>query len=172
MSLKFITGGDKIILQEVAHRHGMQYKSIVYEILSEDILEIMMPMKQNKLILLHSNEEYDMYFYCKTGVFRGLTKIIYNYKRDNLYISLVKLTGNLQKCQRRNYYRYSCLLEMESCNLKEKEIQAIESIPKQKILPSMPLKQVSIVNISGGGLCFTSEQKYEVDSLIYCTYEF
>ncbi len=38
------------------------------------------------------------------------------------------------------------------------------------LTPGLPLKRSVIVDISGGGLRFMSNQRYEPESLIYCTY--
>ena len=58
MLSKFISVGDKIELQTVDHlaeekTNGKKiYESKVYDILSEDTMEIAMPMEKTKLILL------------------------------------------------------------------------------------------------------------------------
>ena len=54
--------------------------------------------------------------------------------------------------------------------MEEEEIQAVESKELFELVPGLPLKRSVIVDISGGGLRFVSEQKYEPESLIYCSY--
>ena len=177
MLSKFITEGDKIDMQPVgrglADNNGEQkiYYSSVYEILSEDTLEIMMPMEQNKLILLPVDTVYDVVFYGQTGLYQCCARVIDRYKSNNVYILVIELTTNLRKYQRREYYRFSCALEMGSRTLEEEELQAVESMTWLELQPGLPLKRSVIVDISGGGLRFMSEQKYEIDSLIYCTYD-
>ena len=82
---------------------------------------------------------------------------------------MVELTSNLRKYQRREYYRFSCALEMNSRPLQEEEVQAIE---KNSVIltPELPLQRSVIVDISGGGLRFVAEYAYEVGSLILCRY--
>lgn len=176
MLSKFICEGDKIDLQAVergnAAGKGEQktYYSSVYEILSEDTLEIMMPMEKTKLILLPVDGEYDVIFYSKTGLFQCMARVIDRYKRSNVYILVIELISNLRKYQRREYYRFSCALEMSARTLKEEEIQAVETQNPLELQPGLPLKRSVIVDISGGGLRFMSNQHYEPESLIYCTY--
>ena len=86
-----------------------------------------------------------------------------------MYILVLELTSNLRKYQRREYYRFSCALEMEARDLLEEEKIAVEQ-DDYHLIPGLPLKRSVIVDISGGGLRFVSTQKYEKDSLIYCTY--
>ena len=177
MLSKFITEGDKIDLQPVerailgknSEMHKM-YQSCVYEILSEDRMEITMPLEQGKLILLPVDSEYDLVLYGASGLYQCFVRIIDRYKSNNVYILLVELTSNLRKYQRREYYRFSCALEMESRNLEEAELQAIEQQEPYILQPGLPLKRSVIVDISGGGLRFLSTQRYEPGSYICCNY--
>ena len=177
MISKFIKVGDKIELQAVERTAedrgtGMEkiYNSTVQEILTEDTLEITMPMEKTKLILLPVDSEYDLVFYGEGGLYQCFARIIDRYKSNNVYLLVVELTSNLRKYQRREYYRFSCALEMCARNLQEEEIQAIESKMPYALTPGLPLKQSVIVDISGGGLRFLSTQKYEPDSLLYISY--
>lgn len=177
MLSKFVEEGNKIELQNVekdGEKQGEEkrrtYFSSVHEILSEDTLEITMPMENTKLILLPVDSEYNMIFYGESGLYQCFARIIDRYKSNNVYILVVELTSNLRKYQRREYYRFSCALEMAARNLEETEMQAIEQNIPYSLTPGLPLKQSVIVDISGGGLRFISSQSYEPGSLIYCSY--
>ena len=176
MLSKFITLGDRIELTAVGRvklsdeEERRTYQSKVYEILTDDTLEITMPMEKTKLILLPVDGEYDVVFYTDTGLYQCFVRIADRYKSNNVYILRVELTSNLRKYQRREYYRFSCALEMCSRNLEEDEQQAIEERKPYILQPGLPLKKSVIVDISGGGLRFMSTQKYEPGSLLYCSY--
>jgi c-di-GMP-binding flagellar brake protein YcgR len=176
MLSKYISLGDKIELQAVDKRDVPQGEkprvciSKVYEILSEDTMEITMPMEQTKLILLPVDSEYDMVFYSESGLYQCFARIVDRYKSNNVYLLRVELTSNLRKYQRREYYRFSCALEMCSRNLEEEELQAVEAEDPYILQPGLPLRRSVIVDISGGGLRFISTQKYEPGSMIYCSY--
>ena len=168
--------GDKIELREVDRSRitedGSQrvYYSAVHEVLSEDTMEITMPQEQTKLILLPVDSEYDLVFYGESGLYQCFARIADRYKSNNIYILRVELTSNLRKYQRREYYRFSCALEMCARSLEEEELQAVESKSPSLLQPGLPLRRSVIVDISGGGLRFMSAQKYETGSLIYCSY--
>ncbi len=49
-------------------------------------------------------------------------------------------------------------------------MQAIENKVPYTLQPGLPLKRSVIVDISGGGLRFMSNQRYEPESLLYCSY--
>lgn len=177
MISKFLSPGDKLELQmlgRLQQENDTQtkriYNSQINDILTEDRLEISMPLEKSKLILLPVDTEYDMTIYTKQGLFQCFVRVVDRYKSDNMYLLVVELTSNLRRNQRREYYRFSCALEMCSRNLEEEEIQAIESKVPYTLVPGLPLKRSVIADISGGGLRFLSNQKYEPESLLYCSY--
>ena len=131
------------------------YLSAVHSILSEDTLEVLMPMENTKLLLLQIGSEYEMFIHGATGVYQCFVRVVERYKSNNVYILVVELISDLRKHQRREYYRYSCALEMSARNLDAEDEQETRNI---------------IVDISGGGLRFISERRYEPESLIQCTY--
>lgn len=146
------------------------FYSRVQDFLSEDTLEITMPMEQTKLILLPVDSEFDMVFYGSSGLYQCFARIIDRYKSNNIYLLVAEMTSNLRKYQRREYYRFSCALEMCARNLQEEEVQALEKNYNYILTPGLPLRQSVIVDISGGGLRFISTQKYEEGNLIYISY--
>ena len=164
-------------MQAVSHEYEEKqetvskvYHSAVNEIRSEDTIEIRMPMEKTKLILLPIDSEYDMVFYGSSGLFQCLGRIIDRYKSNNTYLLLVEMISNLRKYQRREFYRLKCALEMHTRNLEESEVQNIESRMPYSLANDLPLKESVIVDISGGGLRFLSSQRFEQDSLLYCSY--
>ena len=177
MFSKFISIGDKIELQAVSHEFDEKpgapvkvYHSEVNEIQSEDTIEIKMPMEKTKLILLPIDSEYDMIFYGSSGLFQCLGRVIDRYKSNNAYLLLVEMTSNLRKYQRREYYRLSCALEMDSRPLQADEVRLAEAGRRDKRMPELPLKNSIIADISGGGLRFVADYAYDKESLIMCRY--
>ena len=178
MLSNFIKEGDRVDLTAVDHsvpgnigKDGKVYSSKVSTILSEDQMEILMPMEQTKLVLLPVDAEFNLVFYTKTGLFQCFARVIDRYKSNNLYLVVVELTSNLRKYQRREYYRFSCALEMCARDLVEEEKKALEESNPLYLQPNLPIKRSVIVDISGGGLRFMSNQQYEPGSMIYCSYE-
>lgn len=177
MLTKYVEAGQKVELQIVAREADINpevekkvYSSQVYDILSDDRLEITMPMEKTKLILLPVDSEYDVYFYSEYGLLQCFCRIIDRYKSNNVYILVLELVSNLRKYQRREYYRFSCALEMNTRKLEETEIEAVER-KSDYLVPGLPLKRSIVVDISGGGLRFIANQKYDVNSLIFCNYK-
>ena len=177
MLSKVIRPGCKIELQALARFNDdpldpsrKVYSSQVYDILSDDRMEIIMPMEQAKLVLLPVDSEYEAMFYTETSAYQCFVKIVDRYRTNNVYILVIEMTSNLRRHQRREFYRFSCALEMAIRPLNEEETKAFTEQAAYEITPGIPMNRCVIVDLSGGGLRFMSNQKYEPESLIYCTY--
>ena len=173
---KYVLPGDKVDIRTVKKRRNQEeepevriYQTHVYDILSGDRIEVVMPMEQTKLIVLPIGSEHDMIFCAKTGMYQCRVKVVDRDKKGGNYLLVMDLISNLCKEQRREYFRFSCALEMNSRAL-EKEEMALAGKKEELLIPQLPLKSSVIVDISGGGLRFVANYAYEVQSLILCKY--
>ncbi len=149
------------------NRQRKAHRSRVLRILTENRVEISMPIENGKLILLPVDGEYDMYFYGDNVVYQCNARVVDRYRYNGQYVLVMDLISNLRNYQRREYYRFSCALEMDSREIEEEEIALAA---QEELLPALPLKSSVIVDISGGGLRFVAYYAYEVNSLILCKY--
>lgn len=85
-----------------------------------------MPMEKTKIILLPVGAEYDLYFYTPNGVYQCRAKVADRGKKNNVFVLTMELTSNLSKDQRREFYRFSCALKMDSRALGEEEMELLE----------------------------------------------
>ena len=171
---KYAVPGGEIELKAIGRekepedsRKRRSHRSQVLKVLTESRVEVAMPIEDGKLILLPVDGEYDMYFYGDNVVYQCNARVTDRYRFNGQYVLVMDLTSNLRNYQRREYYRFSCALEMDSRQLGEEEI-AIAA--QEELLPALPLKSSVIVDISGGGLRFVAYYAYEVNSLILCKY--
>lgn len=175
---KYVVPGCRVDLQAIERRRGnsrpvneerKSYQSKVIDVLSEDRIEISMPIEKTKLILLPVDGEYDLYFYSDNGLYQCYARVVDRYKNNSMYVLVLDLISNLRKHQRREYYRFSCALDMNSRPLEEEEV-ALAGKKDELLIPQLPLKSSVIVDISGGGLRFVANYAYEAQSLILCKY--
>ena len=136
---KYVVPGCRVDLQEMEHleledgeeiRTGggnRGYQSKVLDILSEDRIEILMPMEKARVITLPVDGEYDLYFFTEMGLYQCYARIADRYKEGNVFVLVMDLTSNLRKYQRREYYRLSCALEMASRPLQADEARLAEA---------------------------------------------
>ena len=178
MLSRIIKPGDRIEISPVEKKGNhveeentttKTYVSQVQSVLSDERMEIVMPMEGTKIVLLPVDAVFDMYLTTRNGLYQCFMRVIDRYKSNNVYLLVVELTSNLRKYQRRDYYRFSCALEMKSRELSRDEIRVVDTV-EEFITPGLPLKQSVIVDISGGGLRFLSNHQYEPGSLIYINY--
>lgn len=174
---KYVVPGCRVDLQAIQRSTSSEeiegprrsHQSQVLDILSEDRIEISMPMEKSKLILLPVDGEYDLYFYSDNGLYQCYARVVDRYKNNSLYVLVMDLTSNLRRYQRREYYRFSCALEMNSRQLEEEEISVADK-GVNSLIPELPLKSSVVVDISGGGLRFVANYAYEAQSMILCKY--
>ncbi len=180
MLSKFVKEGDRVELIPVENRTKLNttvaeektrtYSTKVASVIDDETIELLMPMEQTKLILLPVNAEYNVVFYTNGGLYQCFATVEDRYKSGALYLVQLSLTSNLRKYQRREFYRFSCALEMCARNLEEEELDAVEKNLKVWLQPGKPMRRSVIVDISGGGLRFMSNQKYETGSMLYIGY--
>lgn len=142
------------------------YSSKVYDILSDERLEILMPVERSKLVLLSMDDEYELFFFGERGPYECKARIADRYKYNNVYILLMELTTNLKKYQRREYYRHTCAIDIYLKELTEEEL--VENEEKNKADGSF-IKGV-LVDISGGGMRFVAAHKFEKESIVLCRF--
>lgn len=172
---KYVAPGGEVELRAIDRerepgdgRQRKSHRSRVLRVLTENRVEVAMPIVDGKLILLPVDGEYDMYFYGNNVVYQCNARVADRYRYNGQYVLVMDLTSNLRNYQRREYYRFSCALEMDSRELGEEE--EISVAAQEELLPELPLKSSVIVDISGGGLRFVAYYAYEVNSLILCKY--
>lgn len=175
MLSNLVNDGDKVELRSVDHLFAQEgekvktYSTRVFTVLSDDRIEIMMPMEKTKLILLPVDGEYDLCFYTAQGLYQCYARIYDRYKSNNVYVLALELTSNLRKHQRREYFRFSCVLDMRSRELKKEETESLNTL-RPIIVPGLPLRRSLICDISGGGIRFITDTNYEENTYVYCTF--
>lgn len=177
---KYVKPGDRVDIRSIRRRLNPQeepevrtYQTSVYDVISGDRIEVVMPMEKTKLILLPIGSEHDLFFNSSSGMYQCRAKIVDRDKKGGNYLLVMDLISNLRREQRRQYYRFSCALEMQSRALETSEIRAVDEmgLTDEQMMPNLPLKRSIIVDISGGGLRFVSDYAYEADSVLLCRYD-
>lgn len=174
---KFVSAGDKIEMKSTVDvvlpdgTRGIRlYKTSVYDVLDDGKLEIVMPMEQSRLVLLPVGGEYDVCFFSHGSMYRADVRIVDRQKINGTYIILAEMLTNLHKYQRREYYRFNCIIEMETRELSKEEIEAFKEADGA-VMEEKEMNRGVIVDISGGGLRFVSRRLYECGSIILLSFK-
>lgn len=170
-----LSPGDRVDLQSVSRSLNEDnddkkfYISKVYDIDEDGDIDIVMPMEKLKVILLSIDEEFDLYFYAKKGIYKCRATVIERYKDEQNFIATFEPDTELEKQQRREYYRYDCVIGMNTRLLSDGEAEQFNEM-KDTMLLREPQDKSVIVDISGGGLRFVSAEHYETGKLVLCKY--
>lgn len=174
---KFISPGDKLELKSTVSvvlpdgTEGVKtYRTTVYDILDDGRLELVMPMEQTRLVLLPVDGEYDVCFFSHGGMYRADVRIVDRQKINGTYILVVEMISNLHKYQRREYYRFNCVVEMEAREMTRQEVDTFAK-GLTYLIPEKDMVRGVIVDISGGGTRFVSRQKFNEDSILLMSFK-
>ena len=171
--------GNKIDIRVVSQVENAQrlgevphiYKSQILDIFENGEIEIMMPTEGGKIILLPLGVRYEFVFYTQNGLFRCFGQIEERYKSDNKYMLRIVLHTRLSKYQRREYYRLSCIMDTcfyeitKEAAMMEKT-EDVEALIQNEAGYTDKEKKASVVDLSGGGVRFISEEELPEDSYI------
>lgn len=147
--------------------------------------KIAMPMDGSKMVLLEIGDIYEMCFYTSKGLYRCKGKITNRFKDKKIYMIEIEFLTFLKKYQRRDYYRLDVTIPIQF-----RIIEATEKLYNKKLENNdfvsqdekeqfereiNKLKKYSngkIVDISGGGLRFSSLVEIKKEDLLEIIFRF
>jgi c-di-GMP-binding flagellar brake protein YcgR len=140
------------------------YKSQLLDFAKNGNLIISMPMDGGKMVLLPLNIRFAFVFYARQGLYRAEGQAVNRYKTENCYMVEVELKSQLDKFQRREYYRYPCLIDMTYFEITEDELatgtgERIFVQLQQKNLMEEREHFGRIIDLSGGGIKIRTAEK-------------
>lgn len=143
------------------------YISQVYDILDGEQLKIAMPIVNGRVIPLPQNARYAVTFYTSGGLYKSMAVVTDRYKEDGLFILIIELTAPLKKYQRRQYYRLEHTMDVYYKCITEEEMKIATSDENEMIdMLESGVDVGIVVDISGGGMRFTTTTPIEPNSYI------
>lgn len=144
--------GDKIELTKKMNTENSEtYYSMVYDVIDQQHILIQAPIESGKIIPLEMETVYYACIFTKNGLYRGEVQVTKRMKDERLHFIELTFITSIKKFQRRQHYRMNCIL-----NFKYKD-QIEEKWDSGTVL-----------DISGGGLRFSSTKEIMKDSVIDC----
>lgn len=139
---------DQVIKNE---KNRKVYVSKIFDILPNNILQIAMPIYEGKIVPLNINDKYSVTFYTKMGLVQCNVVITARYKKGNLFIMEVMMLSELSKVQRREFYRYKCLLDAKLRIVSDEEYDSGINYFCDISEDELEWEDVKILDVSGGG---------------------
>lgn len=181
---EIIEVGDRIELSKVLldkKAEKIDYISQVLDITDAHEMNIAMPIRNNRIIPLDIGDLYQLCFFTKKGMYQCKAEIINRYREGQLGILVIKLVTDPVKLQRRQYFRLSCVMDIAIHTI-SKEEEAVDARLREKNYANASEMQayieqyhtlhqenwltVTLVDISGGGARFFSQQELDIQSMV------
>lgn len=152
----FVEVGDKIelIKKRRAKKRELPYYSKIQDIKSNNEIIITAPTENGIIVPLMINSEFYLCIYTSKGLYKCDAEVIGRKREGRLFLATLKIKSNMQKYQRRQYYRLDCVINF-----------------KYKLIDSEEWENGIILDISGGGLRFTSNKELNKGNLLACNIE-
>lgn len=177
---RLLTAGDKV---EVMKTSGLAnnpsdkkvYYSLLVDIDAEDRLTVTMPIEAGKVVPLTVGERYWLVFYTHSGIYQAKALIIARERQGNVHVMILRALTELERIQRRQFYRIECVMDVEYRIMGEIEAKGYEILRtkayktmedrikiKRLLVPSGNEWNKGVaVDISGGGMRFNTKQNHE-----------
>lgn len=180
MGLDIISIGNKVeIIESSAVRNGITDEKVnpplvsqVYNVIDDDHLQIEMPFRGTKIVLLEPVIRYQICIYTPHGLFKCNVQVTDRFKQENRYIANIELKSSLKRVQRREYFRLEKLFEIEYRKLTEEETEMtnVDEILKSEDLMS-EYKPAIAVDLSGGGTRLVMNEKFEIGQMLMISFK-
>ncbi len=175
-----LTVGDKIDVKQLefiegSARTSKTYVSQLLDIDDEKTISIAMPHANGLMYVLEKEAKYKLFFYTSKGLYQCTCVLEGIYKENNAIIASVKTITELEKIQRRQYYRLECIHEIDYRLLTQEEQLLEERLAGNKLMNTEEKAEIrrrlsqyeqtwqkaSITDLSGGGMKFNSEVRHK-----------
>jgi len=170
-----ISVGDKLDLLKLKIKdnevvNDKIYTSQLLDYIDNDKANISMPIVKGRIIPLTVGDRYILCFYTTKGLFQCKAIITDRFKNNNIYIHEIQFLSELEKYQRRQYFRLDCIIDITyhvitnieillanqvRINNFQNEIEKNECIDALESYRKICNKG-TIIDISGGGARFNS----------------
>lgn len=176
---KILSEGNKIEFTKVNSFKGYSvdegradkkvYVSQVFEIIDEYRLKIGVPIIGGKILLVPQNVKIDVCFYTSKGLYQGRAIVVDRFKEGNLYVMVIEMLTELQKYQRRQYFRLNCTMDIMFRKFTEEELAAYMHTGKvdTQVSENGLYNNAIALDISGGGIRFITSVELEREQMIF-----
>ena len=116
-----IRPGDRVDIETVVADERTDdkkyYITKVYDVGDSGEVEVVMPMEKARTVVLSVSVVYDLYFYAGKGIYACTAEVISRRNENGVAIAVLAPTTELRRHQRREYFRYDCVIGMKSDTL-------------------------------------------------------
>ncbi len=167
--------GDKINIRPLDEsgrevRNARTFVSQIVDFVASDVISIADPIVYGRTLVLGIGANYNLCFYTSKGLYQGNCIVLSNHKENNMLFSNVRIITDLEKVQRRQFYRLECIHEIDyrlvtlDEELLDRKFRDDDFISdRERVECKEKLKEfdkdwihADVIDISGGGVKFYS----------------
>lgn len=180
MSQRLIATGNKIELSLIKRgRVSVKEKQPTYtsqfmQWAKEYVAQIAVPVCEGQRVRMDDGDEYLFIFYTSEGLYRCRAVVL---EQNTQQAVFVKLTSEMEKYERRRFYRMDCIIPMLYAVLteeqKEQYMELLGCGTKEqrqslweRITEDAEFFNGTVLDISGGGMRFNSGQPQQAEAFL------
>ncbi len=170
--------GNKLNLEKIEERISVSetkkqiFISQVLDETEDGKLMISMPIQEGNVVPFSVGQKLNATFFTKSGLLRCQVVVTGRYKKGSLFMMEVSLKNELNKVQRREYFRFDCRMPMFYRIISDEEKKLIDLGKNYEVEGMEPeWKSAAILDLSGGGICFISNFREEKDTFLQVKFD-
>lgn len=166
--MEVLAFGDSIKIEEKKGDESFFLESTIVDIdVKKNIFKIYNPIYKKRLYMLSKEKKYTFrYIDKRSGIYSFEGTVIKREKEKGLYILTVKFKGNTKKNQRREFFRIKVMKKVTVKEPLEKNFKNSKKMLEFKKRIKFKSEEFVLKDISGGGIGFYSNHKYEKNTII------
>ena len=137
------------------------FVSGIFDIEEDGTLEIEMPMRGGKAVLVPMGVRYEFIFTMDRRLYKANAEIVGRFKKGGFSLLKAKLVTKVEKFQRREYFRLDLMLPLDYITLSDDAGELKKMGDIRQLIEGHQGELVfgtgTILNLSGGGLKFNTD---------------
>lgn len=158
MLFEQIKAGDRVEITSKNNKDAQKvYISQVEDVVDDMRLLLHVPVSYSRVVMLDRSQVYSFLYFTEKGMIRFDTSILDYEKRDGLELMHVNLISAGERMQRREFFRFTCLLPLQFVDIDDNN----EDV-------TVEMQKGIIKDLGGGGIRFVSNYSMEEKSTVRC----
>jgi c-di-GMP-binding flagellar brake protein YcgR len=156
MKIQDLSVGLKLELQTSSIQRS--FISEIEGVESVDKLDMATPIYEGKLYPIEIEERITVWFTDNNNLYEFKAKVVERSKESNISIMKIKITSDIYKIQRREFFRYDCAIPVN--------YRVLNSLGGADV--SRDYVKAVTKDLSGGGICIRLNEKVEYGKKVEC----
>lgn len=155
------------IALDAAEGIDKKYVSSIHEVIDDETLVITNPMQKARLVPMHPGETYNVYFFVNLKIYEAEAVVVKNVSDGRFRNVKIRLNKQPKKYERRQFFRLETTMDLAYLHLTAENSSLFKiAVQKNALLQMDGFKKGTTLDVSGGGVRYTSEEQLPVGGLL------